>query len=79
MIVMRMREQQVGDVGRPHAAFGEALDQHDAHAHVAGIDQREAAVRAHEHDRAPAKPRHGRPICRENPAPRCRSRSRRFS
>src|SRR3974390_3082149 len=32
-----------------------ALDQHGAHAKAPGVDQRDAAVRAHEHHRAPAE------------------------
>ena len=55
MIVMRVGEQQIGDVSRLQSALSEALDQHGAHAEPAGIDQRDAAMRAQQNHRAPAQ------------------------
>jgi hypothetical protein len=55
MIVVRMRQQQVGDLRRLQSAFGKTLEQHGAHAEAAGIDHQNAAVRAQHHDGAPPK------------------------
>ena len=55
MVVVRMRQQQVGDLRRLQPAFGETLEQHGAHAEAAGIDHQDAAVRAQHHPRAPAQ------------------------
>ena len=51
-----MRQQQIGHRGRLEPMMGEALDQDLAHPEAAGIDERDPAMPAHQHDRAPAEP-----------------------
>lgn len=56
MVVVRMGEQYIRDIGRAHAALRKPLDQQLAHAEIAGVDHGRAAVPAQQRDGAPAKP-----------------------
>ncbi len=55
MIVVRMREEHIRDIGRAHAALRKPVDQQLAHAEIPGVDHRGAAVAAQQRNGAPAE------------------------
>jgi len=55
VVVMRVGDHQVGDVGRLESALLETRDQQRADAEAAGVDQRDPATPADQRDGAPAE------------------------